>query len=108
VAHLKADLETELGPLTNAVLFSGQRFKQRGAFYRPANPATTATASANLSTVRPLLPRIRPKPMALPGSLPPSLPASKPGTTVLTPAALLGPVSGLAQLGLASLLESPA
>jgi len=40
--------------------------------------------------------------------LPPSLPASKPGTTVLTPAALLGPVSGLAQLGLVSLLESPA
>jgi DNA-binding Lrp family transcriptional regulator len=107
VAHLKADLETELGPLTNAVLFSGQRFKQRGAFYRPANPASstaTATTSANLSTARPLVPRIRPKPMALP----PSLPAFKPGTTVLTPAALLGPVSGLAQLGLASLLESPA
>jgi DNA-binding Lrp family transcriptional regulator len=118
VARLKADLETELGPLDNAVLFSGQRFKQRGAFYRPANPASSTTAtvtttasattSANLSTTRPSLPRIRPKLMALPGSLPPSLPASKPGTMVLTPAGLLGPVSGLAQLGLASLLESPA
>ena len=46
VAQLKADLETELGPLINAVLFSGQRFKQRGAFYRTAI-ATTATATAN-------------------------------------------------------------
>lgn len=45
VAQLKADLETELGPLVNAVLFSGQRFKQRGAFYRTA----TATADADPS-----------------------------------------------------------
>ena len=43
VAQLKAELETELGPLVNAVLFSGQRFKQRGAFYR----STSASASAS-------------------------------------------------------------
>ena len=48
VALLKADLELELGPLANDVLFSGQRFKQRGAFYRAA--ATTATAVADPST----------------------------------------------------------
>ncbi len=42
VAQLKADLETELGPLINAVLFSGQRFKQRGAFYRSASASASA------------------------------------------------------------------
>lgn len=45
VAQLKADLQTELGPLTNAVLFSGQRFKQRGAFYRSAASAASPSSS---------------------------------------------------------------
>jgi len=45
VAQLKADLERELGPLTNAVLFSGRRFKQRGAFYRSAATAASVSAS---------------------------------------------------------------
>lgn len=45
VARLQTDLERELGPLDNAVLFSGQRFKQRGAFYRAAASAASVTAS---------------------------------------------------------------
>ena len=49
VAQLKADLETELGPLINAVLFSGQRFKQRGAFYRTASTATEPSARVDLA-----------------------------------------------------------
>ena len=58
VAQLKVDLETELGPLVNAVLFSGQRFKQRGAFYRTA----TATADADLSARVDLGPGCQPDP----------------------------------------------
>ena len=54
VARLQADLERELGPLDNAVLFSGQRFKQRGAFYRSAASAVTvsvSTSSVSISAV---------------------------------------------------------
>ena len=46
VAQLKADLEAELGPLVNEVLFSGQRFKQRGAIYRSAASAVSVSTSA--------------------------------------------------------------
>ena len=54
VARLKANLEMELGSLANAVLFSGQRFKQRGAFYRSAASAVTvsvSTSSVSISAV---------------------------------------------------------
>ena len=47
VARLKANLEMELGSLANAVLFSGQRFKQRGAFYRSAASAVTVSVSTS-------------------------------------------------------------
>ena len=51
VARLQTDLERELGPLDNAVLFSGQRFKQRGAFYRAAASAASVTASTGAVAV---------------------------------------------------------
>lgn len=51
VARLQTDLERELGPLDNAVLFSGQRFKQRGAFYRAAASAASETASTGAVAV---------------------------------------------------------
>ena len=51
VARLKADLEAEWGPLANEVLFSGQRFKQRGAFYRSPASAASVAASASTSAV---------------------------------------------------------
>ena len=51
VAQLRAELETELGPLANEVLFSGQRFKQRGAFYRSAVSAASVSVSASTSAV---------------------------------------------------------
>ncbi len=51
VARLQTDLERELGPLDNAVLFSGQRFKQRGAFYRAAASAASISASTGAVAV---------------------------------------------------------
>ena len=51
VTRLQADLERELGPLDNAVLFSGQRFKQRGAFYRAAASAASISVTASTGAV---------------------------------------------------------
>ncbi len=51
VARLQTDLERELGPLDNAVLFSGQRFKQRGAFYRAAASAASTSVTASTGAV---------------------------------------------------------
>ncbi len=59
VARLQTDLERELGPLDNAVLFSGQRFKQRGAFYSAAASAASISVTASTGAVAVADPRAR-------------------------------------------------
>ena len=69
VATIKADFDLESVP--SEVLFSGQRFKQRGAYYQPAalaeaRPATDNPGAAGAIPARPRPPRGLPRALAVP------------------------------------------
>jgi siroheme decarboxylase len=69
VEAIKRDFD--LGSVTSEVLFSGQRFKQRGAYYQPAveaeaGPATDTPEAAGVNPARPRPPRGLPRALAVP------------------------------------------
>ncbi len=69
VEVIKEDFD--LGSVPSEVLFSGQRFKQRGAYYQPAvlagaRPATGTLGVAGVSSARQRPPGGLPRPLAIP------------------------------------------